>query len=179
MYPESPYQFRASNGWLVRFVSRNKLSCSTVTSQGQKVPSNASDLAKEFLQYTHHHIKSKDFQPSFIANMDETPVWFDLPSSRSYDFRGVKYVPAKTTGKEKLRYTVVLAAMADGKKLPTMVIFKVLKNPKRNISNRYRSSSESLCVSNVICFAKLNTIEGHSKETEKQHTRVLVTQNFN
>ena len=60
----------------------------------------------------------------------------DMPSSRSYDFRGVKSVPAKTTGKEKLRYTVVLSAMADGSKLAPMVIFKGLKHvPKGKYPN--------------------------------------------
>ena len=47
----------------------------------------------------------------------------------------MKSVKAKTTGKEKMRYTVVLAAMADGTKLPSMVIFKNLKKiPKGRTS---------------------------------------------
>ncbi len=68
--------------------------------------------------------------------MNKTPLWFDLPSSKSYDFRGVKTVPAKTTGKRKLRYTVLLAAMASGKKLPTMIILEGLKDiPKGRFPN--------------------------------------------
>jgi hypothetical protein len=63
--------------------------------------------------------------------MDETPLWFDLPSTRTYDFRGVRTVKARTTGKEKLRYTVILSAMADGTKLPPIVIFRnLVKIPK-------------------------------------------------
>ena len=65
--------------------------------------------------------------------MDEPPLFFDLPNSRTYDFRGVKAVNAKTTGKEKLRYTVVLVAMADGTKLPAMVIFRNLKNVPKDV----------------------------------------------
>ena len=77
----------------------------------------------------------------FIVGMDESPQWFDLPNSGKYDFRGVKAVKANTTGKEKLRYTVVLAAMADGTKLPGMVIFRNLKHiymgkfPKDDVVN--------------------------------------------
>ena len=50
-----------------------------------------------------------------------------MPLNRTIDFRGVKTVASKTTGKEKLRYTVVLAVFADGSKLPPMIIFKGLK----------------------------------------------------
>ena len=64
----------------------------------------------------------------FIVGMDESTQWFDLPYSGKYYFRGVKAVKANKTGKEKLQYTVVLAAMADGTKLPGMVIFENIKH---------------------------------------------------
>ena len=38
-----------------------------------------------------------------LANMDESPMWFDMPSNRTVDFKGVKTVLSKTTGHEKLR----------------------------------------------------------------------------
>lgn len=63
-----------------------------------------------------------------IANMDEMPLWFDFPNAKTYDFRGVKTVKSKTTGQEKLPYTVVLSTMGNGKKLKPMIIFKNLKN---------------------------------------------------
>ena len=33
--------------------------------------------------------------------MDETPVWYDIPSERTIDFEGVKTVDIKITGNEK------------------------------------------------------------------------------
>ena len=33
-----------------------------------------------------------------IANMDETPIWADMPSATTVDSRGVHTVPIKTTG---------------------------------------------------------------------------------
>jgi hypothetical protein len=90
----------------------------------------------EFFQYTKEMTDARNFELRSIGNMDETPLWFDLPCSKSYDFRGVKPMQARTTGKEKIRYTVVLSAMADGTKLPCMVIFKGLKNvPKGRFPN--------------------------------------------
>ena len=42
--------------------------------------------------------------------MDETLVWFDMLTSKTV-------VLVKTTGHEKLRFTIVLACMSDGTKL--------------------------------------------------------------
>ena len=67
-----------------------------------------------------------------IGNMDETPVWFDMPTSKTVDSVGVKTVLLKTTGHEKTRFTVVLACLADGTKLKPMVIFKRKTMPKDN-----------------------------------------------
>ena len=50
-YPEED-DFHASNGWLSRFTSRHGLTSRSVTSQGQKVPSDAKCLAENFFQYT-------------------------------------------------------------------------------------------------------------------------------
>ena len=66
-----------------------------------------------------------------MGNMDETPMWFDLPSNTSIDFKGVKTIRSRTTGKEKLRYTVVLTVLSTGHKLPPMIIFRGLKKPPR------------------------------------------------
>ena len=67
---------------------------------GQKIPSNARELATDFLEVVGKMAEGK----SVIANMDETPLWFDMPHSATIDFKGVKTVKAKTTGHEKLRY---------------------------------------------------------------------------
>ena len=62
--------------------------------------------------------------------MDEIPVAFDLPSSYTLEKRGSSTVSIKTTGHEQSTFTVVLGCMADGSKLPPVVIFK-LKNVPR------------------------------------------------
>ena len=55
---------------------------------------------------------------------------FDMPSTRTVNKKGEKSVMIKTTGHEKTHFTVVLACMADGGKLPYMVIFKKKTPPK-------------------------------------------------
>ena len=41
--------------------------------------------------------------------MDETPMFFDMPNSKTYDVRGAKTVRRRSTRYEKLPYSVVLA----------------------------------------------------------------------
>ena len=67
---------------------------------------------------------------SEIGNMDETPMYFDMPGNTSVDFVGNKTIIIKTTGHEKQHLTVVLACLADGTKVKPMVIFKRKTMPK-------------------------------------------------
>jgi len=67
---------------------------------------------------------------SRIYNMDETPMRFQLPSTRSLEFTGSQMVPVKTCGAEKRGFTVTLAVTADGTKLPPKVIFKGVQSPR-------------------------------------------------
>ena len=62
--------------------------------------------------------------------MDETPMWFDLPSNTTVNKKGEKTISIRTTGHERTSFTVILGCMADGTKLPAMCIFKVKKIPK-------------------------------------------------
>ena len=73
--------------------------------------------------------------------MDETPMRFELPSTRSLEFSGSRTVLVKTCGAEKRSFTVTLAVAADGTKLPPKVIFKGIRSPRDLIV------PESLCVS--------------------------------
>ena len=62
--------------------------------------------------------------------MDETPMRFELPSTRSLEFSSSRMVPVKTCGAEKRSFTVTLAVAADGTKLPPKVIFKGVWSPR-------------------------------------------------
>ena len=62
--------------------------------------------------------------------MDETPMRFELLSSRTLEFSDSRTVPVKSCGAEKRSFTVTLAVAADGKKLPPSVIFKGVHTPR-------------------------------------------------
>jgi hypothetical protein len=68
-----------------------------------------------------------------IANADETAIFLDMPPNYMLEKKGVKEVLVKTTGCEKLRLTVMLAATADGRKLPSLLILKMKTLPKTEV----------------------------------------------
>ena len=64
------------------------------------------------------------FSDDMIINMDETPLYFDMPSSRTISKKGVREVRIRSTGAEKKRLTVILTCTASGIMLPPTLIFK-------------------------------------------------------
>ena len=61
------------------------------------MPDNAKELAKDNFEVVSLMIKKAEV----IANMDETPMWFDLQSSHTLDVKVVQTPASKTTGHEK------------------------------------------------------------------------------
>lgn len=59
-----------------------------------------------------------------IGNMDETPLWMDMPGETTVSRAGERTITVRTTGHDKGRFTVVISAMADGRKLKPYVVFK-------------------------------------------------------
>ena len=49
LYPDTNVQFKASNGFINRFMKRNGLGMRRVTGVGQKIPDNAPELYDAFL----------------------------------------------------------------------------------------------------------------------------------
>ena len=82
-------------------LKRNNLSYRRATSVGQKIPLDAPERAEAFLA----EMKTASADYPMILNTDESACYFDLPRTTTYDLSGVK-----TTGHDKLRYSVVLTA---------------------------------------------------------------------
>ena len=87
-YPDQA--FKASAGWLYKFMARNQLVNRRVTSVGQKMPDNARELAIDYFEVL-DSMKGKK-EHVVVANMDETPCWFDIPSTTTVDFKGIFHV---------------------------------------------------------------------------------------
>ena len=116
--------FKASNGWYDRFMVRYNLSNRRQTHMSQKKEEELSQKQQDFLRFIIKLRKSKKYDLSEIGNMDETPIWLDMPGNYTIDPKGTKTVTIATTGHEKTRFTIKLAAFADGTKLKPLVLFK-------------------------------------------------------
>ena len=120
--PNSREVFTIFSGWTHRFLKCHSITSLLVTGISRSVPEDAFDKITTLLSL----IKDKAFN-----YMDETPMFSNMPSIKTYDFRGVKTIHARSTGYEKLRYSAVLCAgifqdkdECNPFKLPPMIIFK-------------------------------------------------------
>ena len=53
-------------------------------------------------------IVNGDLPLSAVGGIDESPFWFDPPSSGSNDFQGLKMIKMKAWSEKKMRFTMVV-----------------------------------------------------------------------
>lgn len=128
--------FKASRGWVTRFMRRHQLSLRRRTTLCQRLPQDYEEKIVLFHRFVIGLRRTGNFIMSQIGNADETPLTFDMPPNTTVSEKGVSSVPIKTTGCEKQRCTVMLAVTADGRKLPPFVIFKRKTVPKMKLGAR-------------------------------------------
>ena len=90
----------------------------------QKLPVQLVPKLVSYIIYVHRLRQRHQYWLSQIGAMDETPVWLDMVGDDTIEHIRAKSIPVKSTGNEKARVTVVLAAKANGQKLPPMIVFK-------------------------------------------------------
>ncbi|GES91790.1 pogo transposable element with KRAB domain [Rhizophagus clarus] len=118
--------------WVDGFMSHHKLVNRRKTTVAQRLPEDYVEQQGNFLSYILYRRNEHNYPLSLIGNMDETPMAFNLPSNNTIEQSGTKTVSILSTGHERSNFTVVLACMADGTKLPPVIIFK-LKNIPREV----------------------------------------------
>ena len=116
--------FKASRGWLEKFMKRHCFSLRRRTTVSQRLPKDLVPKVTSFIMGTRRLRHSKKYPLGSIGNMDETPLWLDMPGETTVARTGERSIPVRTTGHDKNRFTVCLAAMADGRKLKPYVVFK-------------------------------------------------------
>ncbi len=114
--------------WCGRWMRRNNLTIRKKTHVAQHLPQNLTDSLLLFQSEVITTRKQYTYPIGLIGNMDQTPVYFESIGNYSIDFRGRKTINVITNGKEKQRITVALTVLADGKKLPPLIVYKGTPN---------------------------------------------------
>ena len=115
-------EFKASEGWLYRFMNRYRLSLRRATTACQKVPADLVEKLVRFVQFVRGFRLRTNYLLANIYGADELGIWIDSPPGTTVETIGARDVPIRTTGHERLRITVLLAAPADGFKLKPAVL---------------------------------------------------------
>ena len=118
--------FKASLGWYQKWKRHHSVSLRAKTTLSQRLSDNMEEKVVQFHRFVLVSRQRVGYPMSRIFNMDETPMLFELPSSRSLEFTGSRTVPVKTCRAEKRSFTDVLAVAADG----TKVVFKGVRTPR-------------------------------------------------
>ena len=93
----------------------------------------------------------KGINSSIIASMDETPVFLNIPLTKTIVKRGSRLVIIKTLNQEKCRISVLLIIVDDGSKLTPLIIFKA--KDRANIYNKLQKDQH---VIKGECFVECN-----------------------
>ena len=101
--------FVGGPSWCSRFMRRNRLSVHSRTTVGHKLPENWEEKVTNFRQFFSRRKEELAIQADRVFNIDEVPMSFDAPYSRTVETTGAESVPISTTGHEKTGFTVVLA----------------------------------------------------------------------
>ena len=134
----SELEFNASRGWLEKFMRRHGLSLRRKTTQAQKDPNHLTDKLVMYVLQVRKLFRLHLYHPSNVISMDETAVWADMLSGTTIDRVGSKTVSLKTTGHEKVRVSVCLAARADGSKLKPMIVFKGAVRETKKLNDEFK-----------------------------------------
>ena len=80
--------FKASPGWISRFMRRHKFVTRVKTTAGQSLPKNVSERIVDYVTTCSKRIRRNQLPLPCIANMDETAIWADMPGNSTIEVRG-------------------------------------------------------------------------------------------
>ena len=120
-------------------MGRNGLSVRRRTTESQKDPERLIDKLIAYILQVRRQRNRLSYSHSDIIAMDETAVWQDMLSSTTVDNVGEKSIRLKTTGHEKSKVSVCLAAKADGTKLKPFIVFPGAKRETKQLNEEFKN----------------------------------------
>ena len=108
------------------------------THQSQRLPKDVADRTKNFFIYLRKYYLTYDILESDIIAADQTPIYFDSVGSSTIDHVGSKSISLRSTGHDKMNFTVMLSASATGVKRKLFIVFSGKGNNKEGKKLRAR-----------------------------------------
>lgn len=133
---------RALQSMCYRILQKNNYSLRRASHLGQPLPCKSMDLFYDFFRdiiRKRQELGIFDTEADYdrIVNIDETPIFFEMTTDKTYNKKGAKVVSIETKGNEKKLISCVLAVSASGRKLTPTLIFKGGKDG--NLEGRYKN----------------------------------------
>ena len=94
------------------------------TSLTQRLPADMEDKVVNFHRFVLRSRQRWSYDLSRTLNMDETPMRFELPATRTLEFTRSRTVPVLSCGANKQSFTVALTVKANSEQLQPKVTFK-------------------------------------------------------
>uniref|UniRef100_A0A8D2KT46 Pogo transposable element with ZNF domain n=1 Tax=Varanus komodoensis TaxID=61221 RepID=A0A8D2KT46_VARKO len=113
--------FKISYEWAVRFMLRHNLSTHNRRAVAHPLPKDVEGNASSFIEFVQRQIHTQDLPLSMIAAIDEISLFLDVEVLCSDDR---KENALQTVGTGEPWCDVVLAILADGSVLPTLVFYR-------------------------------------------------------
>ena len=95
--------------WVVDEMETSSCYFHEKTTLAQRLPADMEDKVVEFHRFVLRARQRWGYESSQILNMDETPMRFELPATRTLEFTGNRTVPILSCGGDEQSFTVVLA----------------------------------------------------------------------
>ena len=103
--------FKASEGWLRKFMWRNNLVLRARTHISQCLPKDLEEKIRLFREEVKKIQENSDYPLQYICNMDETPVFLDMVPNKVIDSKGKKSIRVHSTNSGK-KFELLLRCVA-------------------------------------------------------------------
>ena len=103
-------EFKASLGWYTNWKRRHAISMRAKTTLAQRLPADIEEKVIEFHRFVLRSRQRCGYEPSHILNMDETPMRFELPATRTLEFTGNRTVPILSCSGDKAEFHCCLGS---------------------------------------------------------------------
>ena len=136
--PATRDSFIAGRGWCENCMRRQGFSLRGKTTTAQNDPSFLVDRLVSYIMHVRRLQKQHSFALSDILPMDETPLWNDMESNTTVESTGVRDVPMKSTGHDKVRVSVCLTGKGDGTKCKPFIVFADARRESKSLHEEFK-----------------------------------------